>query len=66
MQLFFLREGGFVSLESFWILVSYKIALGRAVSGLVNAIRLQPAWDKFLREEVRHFGILRLGVIVDV
>ena len=58
-----LREGGFVSLECFRILVCHEIALGRAISSLTIA---PIARYQFLSEEVRNLGIARLCMIVNI
>ena len=61
-----LGECRFIGLEGLGVLVGDKVALGWAIGRLGDAVPLQPAGDEFLGKEIRHFGIARLGVIMNL
>ena len=60
-----LGECRFIGLKGLGVLVGDKVALGRAVGCLGDALAFQSAGDEFLSEEIRHLGIAWLGVIMN-
>ena len=54
-------ECGLVGLKGFGVLIGDKIALGRTISGLDDAVAFQPARDEFLSEEIRDHSITRMS-----
>ena len=64
LEFFFLSgESGLVCREFLRFLISDEVSSGRAICRFSAT---QPSGDEFLRKEIGDFGILRLGVIVDV
>ena len=62
MQFLLLWKGCLISLESFGMLISHKISLGRTV----NAFAMPPiAGNKLLGKKIRHLRCSRFGVIVN-